>query len=171
MGWPVLRTERLELRRPTPEDFEAFAAFCALERSKWVGGPADRADAWEGFALDLGHWEMRGYGYFFAFLDGAAIGRIGLRRTECRPETELAFSLFDGAYEGKGLAYEAAVVVRDHGWQDQHLASLVSYIDPANTRSVALAERLGASPDHTAPKWGKHNQLRVYRHPKPEVAA
>lgn len=168
MGWPVLRTERLELRRPVPDDFEAFAAFCASDRSKWVGGPAGRADAWEGFALDLGHWEMRGYGYFFAFEGQRAIGRIGLRRTEDRPETELAYSLFEGADEGRGLATEAAIAVRDHGWRDQNLSTLVSYVDPANTRSAALAKRLGATLDPDAAKWAKHPQLAIYRHPKPE---
>ena len=168
MGWPVLTTERLELRRPTPDDFEAFVAFCASDRSKWVGGPADRADAWEGFALDLGHWEMRGYGYFFAFEGARAIGRVGLRRTEDRPEPELAYALFDARYEGRGLAHEAALAVRDHGWRDQKLPSLVSYIDPENTRSIALAQRLGAMLDPAAPKWAKHDSLSIYRHPKPE---
>lgn len=169
MAWPILKTERLELRRPTPEDLPAFVDFCASERSKWVGGPADYHDAWEGFTLDLGHWEMQGYGYFFAFLGPKAIGRIGIRKTSERPEPELAYSLFRDEYEGKGLALEASIAVRDHAWNHHGLPSLVSYVHPKNDRSIALAKRLGASVDPQAPKWGKHNELLVFRHPKPET--
>ena len=169
MIWPALKTKRLELRRPTPDDVVAFVVFCASDRSKWVGGPTSRVDALDAFALDLGQWEKSGDGYFFAYLGARAIGRIGLRRAEDRPETELAFSLFDAIDEGMGLAHEAAVAVRDHGWSDQKLSTMVSYVDPANARSIALAERLGATPDPDAPNWAKHNHLVVYRHPKPEV--
>ncbi|MEO1920150.1 MAG: hypothetical protein ABGW81_10695 [Paracoccaceae bacterium] len=64
MTSPVLETSRLKLRKPLPEDFPAFEAFCSRDRSKWVGGPADRRDAWEDFTSNLGHWVIRGYGYF-----------------------------------------------------------------------------------------------------------
>ena len=46
------------------------------------------------------------------------------------------------------------------GW-----TTCVSYIDPANRRSIALAERLGAQEDTTAPKPDAY--CRVYRHPGP----
>lgn len=171
MSAPVLTTERLILRRPEARDLEPFVAFCASDRSKWVGGPADRADAWEGFALNLGHWDMLGFGYFHAEAADTheAVGRIGLRQPEGKPEPEVAFSIYEDRFEGKGLAYEAASACRDWAFNDLKLPSLVSYIDAENTRSKALAERMGASVDDTAPRWENYPTLEVWRHPKPEA--
>ena len=44
--------------------------------------------------------------------------------------------------------------------------TLVSYITPGNDRSVALAERLGATPDATAPRpdGESASETLVYRH-------
>lgn len=172
MTHTVLTTERLTLRRPVAEDFDSFAAFAACDRSKWVGGPVCRAEAWDGFAQNLGHWELRGFGYFCVILNqnSETVGRVGLRRTEDRPETELAFSLFDEKFEGKGLAFEAAIAVRYYAWNGVKLPSLVSYIAPDNTRSRKLAERLGATMDPDAPKWEKYDDLLVYRYNKENCA-
>jgi RimJ/RimL family protein N-acetyltransferase len=83
------------------------------------------------------------------------------------PERELGWILFDGA-EGRGIATEAASALRDwaaaRGW-----TGLVSYIDPANHRSIALAQRLGARLDpHAVPQ--DPGDL-VYRHRSASPAA
>ena len=49
MSSPVLTTRRLTLRLPEDRDFDAFAAFVALDRARWVGGPGTREDARKGF--------------------------------------------------------------------------------------------------------------------------
>jgi RimJ/RimL family protein N-acetyltransferase len=54
----------------------------------------------------------------------------------------MGWALYDG-YEGQGYATEAAKAARD--WAQGRLASLVSYTHASNTRSVAVAERLGAA--------------------------
>lgn len=171
MTSPVLETSRLMLRKPVPDDYPAFEAFCARDRSKWVGGPADSSDAWDGFTSNLGHWVMRGYGYFHVELKktGDAVGRVGLRRTIERPETEVAFSIYEDRFEGQGLAYEAAVAVRDHAYDDLGMSTVVSYIHPDNARSIALVKRMGAELDSDAPLWPRHKDLLVYRHPAPEA--
>lgn len=169
MTAPVLRTERMTLRRPEPQDLEPFVAFCASERSRWIGGPAPREDAWEGFALNLGHWEMLGFGYFHAELTktGTPVGRVGLRQQEGKPEPEVAYSIYTDALEGLGLATEAACACRDWAFGDLNLPSLVSYIDPKNIRSQSVALRMGAHVDADAPRWPSHATLEVWRHPKP----
>jgi RimJ/RimL family protein N-acetyltransferase len=53
--------------------------------------------------------------------------------------------------EGRGLMTEAARAIRDWAFGPRGLPMLVSYIDPANTRSIALAERLGGRRDPHAP--------------------
>lgn len=49
---------------------------------------------------------------------------------------------------------------------DQGIKTLVSYIDPANARSIALAERLGArhDPDAPLPEGETPEETIVYRH-------
>ena len=65
-------------------------------------------------------------------------------------------------HEGKGLAYEAAHLAL--GWfaKEAVVASLVSYIDPYNHRSIQLAKRLGAVLDTKAK--GEDETDLVYRH-------
>ena len=47
-------------------------------------------------------------------------------------------------FRGKGFASEAAERARAHGYRTLKLARLVSYIDPGNTASQRVAEKLGA---------------------------
>ena len=165
----VLATKRLTLRIPEPRDLEPFVGFVSRDRSKWVGGPGPRADAAEGFNENLTHWQDHGFGYFHVevTLTGDAIGRVGLRRSGHRPEPEIAYSLYADEHQGHGYATEAAIAVRDWAYDVLGLDTVVSYVDPANQPSRAVAERMGARPDGTAEGWGKHPDLIVYRHLAP----
>ena len=169
MTAPVLTTHRLTLRLPQERDFGAFAEFVAQERSRWVGGPGTPAQAREGYDDNLAHWAAHGFGYFHVIetSTGRVLGRVGIRCSDHRPEPEVAYSLYRDEYEGRGYAREAAEAVRDWGFDSLGLAALVSYIDPANSRSIRLAEAMGARPDATAPGWDKHPDGLVYRHPAP----
>ena len=62
----------------------------------------------------------------------------------------------------------AAAAARDHAFGALGWETAVSYIDPDNIRSVALAERLGARHDPEARGPGENSCL-VYRHPRPEA--
>jgi len=173
MSAPVLTTARLTLRLPEERDFDAFAAFVAHGRSKWVGGPGSRDDAREGYDDNLAHWAEHGFGYFHVVLTatGEVLGRVGIRKNGHRPEPEVAYSLYAEEHEGHGYAREAAEAVRAWGFGALGLATLVSYIDPANTRSRRVAEAMGAAADGSAPGWQKNPDLIVYRHPRPEGTA
>ena len=60
-----LATERLVLRLWHAEDFEPFAEFYADEAmARFVGGPCNREQAWRRMAAEIGHWALRGYGYW-----------------------------------------------------------------------------------------------------------
>ena len=59
---PVLETERLVLRAPRIEDFDAFAAMVDGPRGAFFGHPKTRADAWEIFMQLTGTWPLRGHG-------------------------------------------------------------------------------------------------------------
>lgn len=171
---PPLETERLILRSPKAEDAQAYADFFASRRSEYVGGPKNFEDAWEIFCIEIGHWVMRGHGNYTVTLKGsdAPIGLVGHLSQPWVPEPELDWMLFEEKHEGQGLAYEAAKACVDHAWNVLKWDTFVSYIDPRNTPSVKLAERLGAAHD---PEAKFPNPLRtwglIYRHPKPELAA
>lgn len=171
MTAPVILTERLLLRPPGLQDWPAFAAFRSGPRAASLGGAVSRADAWRTFCNRVGHWSLRGYGMFFFAPPGAAepIGMAGPQLTEGWPEPEIAWAIFDGAAEGQGYAREAAEATR--AWAARHLGwrRPVSYIAPGNTRSEALATRLGAVIDPGAEE-PSDGPWAVWRHPVAEVA-
>ncbi len=148
---PVLSTERQTLRGPRRADFPAYAAFWASERSVHEGGPRDERAAWEDFAAGFGLWAIEGIGNWAVEErgTGAFAGIVGLNHPAQFPEVEIGWTLMDG-FEGRGIATEAARAVLGWTWENTDLASLVVYVDPANERSIRVAERLGAAHDSQA---------------------
>lgn len=165
---PTLHTDRLTLRGPELRDAEAVIGFYAdADRSAGFGGPLPRDQAWRWFASSIGHWHLRGYGFWTVDVTetGAACGLVGLWNPDGWPEPEIGWLMFDG-FEGKGYAHEAALRVRDYAYTDLGWTTLTSNIVPGNTRSVALAERMGAvfEKSYTNVQMGED---RLYRHPGP----
>ncbi|MEM7489747.1 MAG: GNAT family N-acetyltransferase [Pseudomonadota bacterium] len=164
---PTLTTDRLTLRAPRLDDFEAHAAFRASDRSAFVGGPGPRDRSWAHFAALAGQWVLRGYGRWVVAdrATDAPLGIVGLHHPDDWPEPELAWTLYEDG-EGRGLAQEAALAARAHAYGTLGWTTLMSFVDPANTRSMALARRLGCTPDgtHDHPTFGT---FHVMRHPSP----
>lgn len=171
---PVLRTDRLTLRGPEARDFPAFRDYFLSQRSIYTGGPhADSRQAWMLFAAELGHWDLHGFGMWTVVHGDTPIGLVGCwyplgGYDGGWPEHELGWLLWDG-YEGQGYAREATVAARAAAYGQFGWTTAVSYIAPANARSIALAERLGCIRDGAAVK-PKPDTL-VYRHPSPEALA
>ncbi|WP_375256389.1 GNAT family N-acetyltransferase, partial [Yoonia sp.] len=148
---PVLETERLTLCGPETRDTEAVIAFLLDKaRAEFFGHCDTRADAWRWFALMVGHWHIHGYGYFIIAdkETDKAVGLCGVWNPEGWPEPEIGWVVFEGS-EGKGIAYEAATRVRQYAYRDLGLTTITSNIVPGNTRSIKLAERLGATYERT----------------------
>lgn len=170
MALPVIETDRLVLRAPTLSDFPACAAIACGDRARHIGGPMDREEAWSEFAKMSAGWLLHGHGGFT--IEGRATGEVfGFVVLGLEPgdqEVELGFSLTQ-AGEGRGIAFEAASAVRDWAARSLGLTGLVSYIDPDNARSIALATRLGAERDPSAEAALEEDGTCVFRHPAPEV--
>jgi RimJ/RimL family protein N-acetyltransferase len=166
---PTLTTDRLILRGPRRDDFAPYAVFWASDRSIHEGGPRDTRGAWEDFAAGFGLWTLAGYGTWSVEdrADGRFAGIVGIYHPIHFPEPELGWAVMPHA-EGRGIAHEAAVAARDWTYAHGGLTTLVSYIDPANARSIRLAERLGAWRDDDAP--GIDPGDVVMRHPGPGEA-
>jgi RimJ/RimL family protein N-acetyltransferase len=164
---PVLATERLILRGPERGDLAEFTRFKTSAPSMIaLGETVTPEQAWFGFLTGIGHWQWHGFGFFIVVerQSGDAVGRVGLLRHSNWPETELAWHLYEGA-EGKGFATEAAIAVRAWAVKDLGLSRLHSFIDRNNTRSQAVARRLGAMTDGT--RAAHDAESEVWVHPMP----
>lgn len=164
----TLTTARLQLRQPAPRDWPAFEAFMMSDRSSWNGSQQNTGHAWRVFAAELGHWQIHGHGMWAVTRKGddTMVALIGPWCPADWPENEVGWMVLDEALEGTGIAYEAARAAVDHAYRGLGWDTVVSYIDDANTRSIALAERLGAVLDPDAPQPREGSTCRVYRHPK-----
>ncbi|WP_294226384.1 GNAT family N-acetyltransferase [uncultured Shimia sp.] len=166
---PEIETDRLRLRGHRESDLDVIATFFADERSAFVGGPKNRAESWRVISGALGHWALRGYGMWLVAdkVTDAPIGGVGFLNPEGWDEAELGWHVFNG-HEGQGYAYEAAAAAKSYGAANFGIPAPISYIAPANTRSVTLAKRLGASYERDGEVLG--NACHIYRHSKAEAA-
>jgi RimJ/RimL family protein N-acetyltransferase len=160
---PTLETRRLVLRPPVLLDFGPYRDLMASPRSVFMGGPFDEARAWGLFCHDIACWRLFGHGALMIDVTATAecVGQVGINHGPLFPEKELGWLLYDG-FEGQGYVTEAAAALRDWAFAELRLPSLVSYFDPANVRSIAVAERLGAVRDDHASRRDPDDV--VYRH-------
>jgi RimJ/RimL family protein N-acetyltransferase len=167
---PRLETDRLILRGPEPQDAEPMIAFLLDQvRAAGFGASPNRGDAWRWYVLNIGHWHIHGYGYF-TIEDketGIPAGICGIWNPEGWPEPEIGWVVFDG-FEGRGIAHEAALCARRWAYDALNFTTLTSNIVPGNTRSAALAARLGAHLErrYTNITMGEEE---LWRHPGPEA--
>jgi RimJ/RimL family protein N-acetyltransferase len=144
---PVLHTERLVLRAFTQDDFEPFTHIVSdpeVVRYLDNGAPISREECWRGMALFIGHWYLRGYGWW-AVEDrrtGDFLGRIGLYNPEGWPGIEVGWLLRRDVW-GAGLATEGATAAINFAFDVVGAGHVISLIDPRNARSIRVAEKIG----------------------------
>lgn len=167
---PAITTERFRLRAPRIGDFPVYARFLLDEPLSDATSQTARREAWLDFCQLAAGWLLRGIGPWTveSRAGGAPLGAAVLNHEYGDPETELGWVVAEGA-EGRGIATEAAGAARAHAFATLGLTTLVSYVDPANARSAAVALRLGAVRDPAAEAALGHEVL-VFRH-FPEAAA
>ena len=146
-------------------DWPAYLAFCKSERTKYMGGPHTETVAWSWFTNDIATWSLNGFGTLAIDIDGSMLGFAGLVQPPNFPEPECGWILFEG-FEGKGYATEAGRAMLDHTFKTTELETIVSYIDPDNHASVAVAQRLGGIEDPDA-KGPEGDVNRIFRYMRP----
>lgn len=147
MTGPVLQTERLTLRPIALEDFPRWAEMMAdPEASRFLGGVTPPAAAWRGFMTMAGAWSLTGVSMFSVIErdTGLWLGRIGPWKPEGWPGTEVGWGLHPDA-QGRGYGLEAATAALDYAFDVLCWDDVIHCIDPDNTPSQRLAERLGAT--------------------------
>jgi RimJ/RimL family protein N-acetyltransferase len=163
---PELETERMRLRHWRESDVDPILAFYRDPGSAAVyGADIQRSDVWRRMALAIGHWHLRGFGPWV--LEDKATGKVaghgGLWFPDGWDDVEVGYGIMP-EFRRQGYAAEVARRVRDYGYRDRGFTRLVSYIDPANTASRKVAEKLGAVPDGEFLMSGKPHI--VYLHTK-----
>lgn len=154
-GVPRLQTARLRLREWRAADVDTYALMTAdPEVMRYTGGVMDREQSWRSMALHAGHWTLRGYGNWVVerSSDGELLGRVGLWNPEGWLGLEIGWSLVQPAW-GNGYATEAAGAAMHWAWTVLNAPRLISVIDPDNTASMRVAERLGMA-------WSRSEELR-----------
>ena len=141
-----LETERLRFRMFRNEDFPVYERQCAdMNVMRYLGGRTfDQVHAWRHMAYMIGHWELRGYGYYAVEekATGDLVGRVGYTNQVGWPAFELGWTIFP-AYQGRGYATEAARMLLAYAFEALGQPHVISLIHPDNTPSRRVAERLG----------------------------
>lgn len=153
MSGPVIRTERLVLRRWRPEDRVAFAAMNADPRvMEYFPAPQTREES-DRFADRIAaHFDEHGYGLWAVELPGEApfIGFVGLMKpgfeAHFTPAVEVGWRLA-ATHWRRGYATEAARAAVRQGFDEVGLAEIVSFTAEGNLPSRRVMERIGMTHD------------------------
>jgi len=147
-----IETARLEIREWTNDDFEEFAALMAdpeVMRFSLKGKPLNPDEAKEYFQKRILDHYQHGFGLWAIYYkeEKKIIGLAGLviQEIEGTKKIELGYRLLP-KYWHRGLALEAAREICTYAFTVLKLKELISIIEPANTRSIRLAERVGMCP-------------------------
>lgn len=145
----ILETERLTLRHLVLSDLDQlFALYSDPEiRRYFPEGVLTLEETKEELEWFLnGHPRHRELGLWATIHkeSGKFIGRCGLLPWEIddKLEIEIAY-LLDKSFWHQGLATEAAHGILDYGLEKLNLSRLICLIDPDNTASQRVAERIG----------------------------
>jgi len=143
-----LETPRLILRPWHSEDrAPLFAINCEPAVLRYLP-PITRAESDAMVGRIDAHMAENGWGIWAVEerLSGTLIGMCGLAHVRWQafftPAVEIGWRL-STAWQGKGLAREAAERALRHGFGDLGLTRIVSFTTPANTPSWGLMVRLG----------------------------
>lgn len=160
-----LYTKRLTLRYFDLADDQALheAVFSDSEVMRFGDGPQslEWTRAWIQ-TCQHDYYESQGYGPYAVIERNSEllIGYCGLfyfPDVNEQPEIEIGYRLARSAW-GQGYATEAAITVRDYAFTTLRIARLISIIDPSNTGSVRVAEKLGM-------KYEQDVMFEGYTHP------
>lgn len=143
-----IETERLILRDIDPErDFEDWARTMGDERTvRYTEGRVlDRARSWRHMAATIGHWQIRGYGFFSVEekASGEWVGRVGPFFPEGWPAPEIGWTISPDHWN-KGYATEAARAALDYVFNTLEWSRVIHVIIQGNERSIAVAEKIGS---------------------------
>lgn len=143
----VIRTARLVLRRVHPEqDLDGIHAVLSDPRAMafWSTPPHDNADQTRAWLAAMAETSPdQGDDYIIEY-QGRAVGKVGFYRFP-----DIGY-IIDPALWGQGLVHEALVPVVTRAFERAALERITADVDPRNTASIRLLEKLGFAETHRA---------------------
>ncbi len=144
----VVQTERLLLREFDESDAAAYymlGSDPAVTRFTGTGMLTSLEHALQVLrANPLTDYKQHGFGRWACVLQetGKVVGFAGLKRLDDLGEVDIAFWLLPACW-GTGLATEAACAVLQYGFEHLLLERIIGLVDPQNTASIRVLEKLG----------------------------
>ena len=149
MGLSILQTERLILRPMTLDDFNFMRELdidvrvCQYLGNGQIKTPEETK---AGINRTLSDYEKYGLSLYIAEdkVTGDLLGRAGLKpwNLETGFHWEVGYT-FAHTYWGKGYATEAARYLTRHAFQSLNADHVISLIQPKNTSSIRVAQKVG----------------------------
>jgi ribosomal-protein-alanine N-acetyltransferase len=163
----VLETERLVLRRLTPDD-AAFMLELVTDPA-WIENIGDRGlktvDDARAYVVEkyVAAYERDGFGHYCVALkdSGTPIGICGLIRREGLEDVDIGFA-FLPRYAGLGYASESAAAALAHGRDVLGLGRIVAITLPRNVRSIRVLEKIGLRFERLLRLPGDEDELALY---------
>ena len=163
---------RVLVRSPQPEDEAEFTALVRASRrfhAGWISAPATP----EAFAAHLRRNESADFESFLICRteDGAIVGSANLSQIFMGPFQSAYMGYWAGApYAGQGYMTEGVGLVVAHAFRVLRLHRVEANLQPTNTASRALVQRLGFSMEGYSPRylkvagrWRDHERWAVLR--------
>lgn len=144
----MFETDRLLLQKFTVEDAPFILEL--LNTPAWLRFIGDRGVRTLGDARQyilegpLRSYEQHGFGPYLVRLKeaGLPIGMCGLFKRDTLEDMDIGFAYLP-EHIGKGYGLEAATIVLDFARNELNASRIVGVVDPQNTNSIRLLEKLG----------------------------
>ncbi|MEW7009102.1 GNAT family N-acetyltransferase [Lentilitoribacter sp. EG35] len=126
------------------------------------GKPMSRHESDKKLAYYLDEWDRVGHGFWIVYEKTANgklefVGRCGLRDYDGK-DFELGYC-FLGSSAGRGIASEAAKIVKNSAFDILSLKKIVAIVRPKNTASQAILKKLGFTYNRRVHLRGSHYLL------------
>ncbi len=165
-----LRTERLLLRHARPEDVEPLHSIFSNPTAMrwWSSLPHESVDQTRAWVEGMMAGNAAGAPDFIVEWNGRVIGKAGFWKLP-----DVGYILHPDAW-GQGLAREAVGAAIDHVFAERLTDIVTADVDPENTASIRLLERLGFTRTGSAERtWNiggewKDSLYYALRRPRPE---
>jgi RimJ/RimL family protein N-acetyltransferase len=143
----ILETERLIVRYLKSDDLDDLYAITGnAELMRYVGdnNPISREQTQQWIDVSIENYRSKGFGSC-AIIDKASgdfCGYCGIIYAPGCEDPEIIYA-FKKAYWGKGYATEVAHAMLDYGFRQLKLPRIIATIDPDNTPSITIVQKLG----------------------------
>ncbi len=142
-----IETERLMIRLVQPEDLDPLMKLWTdPDVTQFVGGPREEEDLKKNFMEDIENPERYTYDLWPVIEKESSklVGHCGILDKEIEEKTEYELNyFFSKDVWGKGYATEVSQALKKYAKKELKLNRLVAIIDPENSSSQHVAEKVG----------------------------